>query len=380
MKRAASFALIAAALAACAGAQRLKVGETPDGEVVEAVGETMADGDALATKKRSLVEAQKKAVEMVVGVRVTAKTLVEKAIEIESNILARTDGYVKKYDVLKEWDEPPFHKTKIRALVAYEQIEGDLKQLGLLKEPQVGNPRVAVLLTESSDLPDQTAPTEATNAFAQALLDKGYRVVDRADLMAAQGEAVAKEVSKGNVQNMASLGKNLDAEVLVFGNAKTSLLTTEGLGGLVSYRASLSGQAYKAQTNEVLVTFSRTASGLDATKDTASMKALRSVGQMAGGDAADKLAQELARRAFVAVTVTGIPDVNHLRDIERVVSAIPGVGDTYLRSYASGQAHLDVQMQHASSRDIASALERASDLKASVQDVTQDTVSVNLTK
>src|SRR6266478_3685841 len=98
----------AGGLAACAH-ERLKVGETSEGEVVEAVGETMIDqsSDALMIKKRALAEAQKKAVEMVVGVHVSAKTLVSKAIEIQSNILARTDGYVKKYDVLKEWQEPP---------------------------------------------------------------------------------------------------------------------------------------------------------------------------------------------------------------------------------------------------------------------------------
>ena len=380
MKRLLIALLPALALVSGCAHERLQVGETAEGEVVEAVGETMNDSsDVLGTKKRALVEAQKKAVEMVVGLRVTGKTLVEKAIEIQSSILARSDGYIKKYDVEKEWVEPPLYKMKIKALVSYQQVSNDLDQMGLLKAPQVGNPRVAVLLTETaSGTGDDTVPTDATNAVTQALLDKGYRVVDRADLMAAQAQKVADEVEKGETANVGSLGKKLDAEVLVFGNAKAAMLTADGLGGLISYRATLTGQAYKAQTNEIMMTVSKVASGLDATKPTAAMKALSSVGKTAGEDLAGRLADELMKRSFVSITVNGLPDLNHLSDIEKVVSGVPGVGDYYLRSFSSGQAHLDVQLQSAAARDIASAIEKANNLSAKVQNVTQDTIDVTI--
>src|SRR5271157_4035458 len=180
-------------IAGCGGKSRLKVGQAPEGEIVEAVGEVMIDPNNLEdTKKRSLVDAQKKAVEMVVGLHLSAKTMVEKSVLIESNILARTEGYIRKYDILKEWQEPPLYKTRIRAYVLTQQIADDLKALGLLKEPQVGYPRVAVVLAESAPGTYMKSDvTPAADALTQALLTQGYRVVDRSALNANNALSVA---------------------------------------------------------------------------------------------------------------------------------------------------------------------------------------------
>src|SRR4051812_37593662 len=90
-------------LAGCAGKSHLKVGRSADGEVVEAEGFAPNDPkDIINTKRGSLVDAQRTAIEKAVGVFVSARTMVEKAVAIENNILARTDGYIKKYDVISE--------------------------------------------------------------------------------------------------------------------------------------------------------------------------------------------------------------------------------------------------------------------------------------
>ena len=61
-------AALALVVAGCAHG-RLKLGRTDDGEVVEAEGWSPYDAkDLMSTKQRSLAEAQKKAVERVVGV------------------------------------------------------------------------------------------------------------------------------------------------------------------------------------------------------------------------------------------------------------------------------------------------------------------------
>src|SRR5581483_5351447 len=63
-------------LSGCGAGSRLKVGAAPEGEVIEAVGEVMNDPSNIEeTRKKSLVDAQKKAVEMVVGLHLSAKTM-----------------------------------------------------------------------------------------------------------------------------------------------------------------------------------------------------------------------------------------------------------------------------------------------------------------
>src|SRR5690349_9373832 len=91
-------------LAGCAGSKSTLVkGKTVEGEVVEAEGQAPYNGEDLAgTRAASLAAAQRAAVELVVGVYVSGKTKVEKAVAIEQNILTQASGYIKRYEILSE--------------------------------------------------------------------------------------------------------------------------------------------------------------------------------------------------------------------------------------------------------------------------------------
>src|SRR5689334_23219367 len=86
----------------CGGSHnRIKTGKTLEGEVVEAEGTAPYRADDLpGTKAAALAAAQRSAVELVVGVYVNARTRVDKAVAIENNILANTQGYIKRYEIL----------------------------------------------------------------------------------------------------------------------------------------------------------------------------------------------------------------------------------------------------------------------------------------
>ncbi|HVE13301.1 MAG TPA: hypothetical protein VNI01_07905, partial [Elusimicrobiota bacterium] len=106
-------AVLAVALGACATG-RLKPGFRPEGEVVDAEGWTpLGSDDLLALKRRSLLEAQKKAVEQVVGVFISGKTRVSQAAEVDENILGKVEGFVRRYEVLSEKREDGFYKTRV---------------------------------------------------------------------------------------------------------------------------------------------------------------------------------------------------------------------------------------------------------------------------
>ncbi|MBI4249884.1 MAG: hypothetical protein HY611_10310 [Elusimicrobia bacterium] len=362
--------MLVSALSACGGKTRLKLGEAAGGEVVEAVGETMATDDLLQDKKRALVEAQKKAIEMVVGLEVRAKTRVEKAVTIEQHILAKTQGYIQKYDLLEEWPEPPFYKAKIRALVSYRQIHEDLNALGLLEEPQVGNPRVAVLFDGSQGF------SAAADAFSQALLDRGYRVVERSREFSALAKKVAEQVSAGDTSELSDLAGKMDAEVLVFGESKAEFVEMKELGGMISSRAALTAKAYKANSRELLLTVHKLAGGIDVLKEAAALKSHGSVGAQAGAEMATRLAAELSRRASVALTVDGVPSLNDLSEFQKTLSAVAGVGDIYVRSYGQGRAKMDVRVLSVSTKDIAGGLEKS--LGARVDLLTADSLSLTL--
>ncbi len=338
------------------------------------MGAVLYDASSLEeTRRKSLVEAMRNAVERVVGVQVPAKTMVSKAVLIDSKILIRSRGYVRKYDVLRRWKEGPFYKTKIRALVAAQDLANDLTAAGILGEPQVGNPRVSVLLTET--VPGSTVPISvAADALVAALIAKGFRAVDRAELASAQGVSVLNEVAHGDTRRVAPLGNKLDAEILIFGSVTGSKIGNKALGGLISIRAVLAAKAYKSQTREVLASVEEVASGLDATERAAAMKAFALAGQEAGGFMGPEILGALRRRAYASVVVEGLKNIGQIKKIEDALSRFPGVGEVYLRSYADGLARIDVGISGVSTQELAAVLEKVSGLGLRVRGMTDQTV------
>lgn len=343
------------------GRHRLKVGPMNGGEVVEAVGEAVLTEDLLESKQRSLADAQKKAVEMVVGVYVSAKTRVRKATAIDQNILAKSAGYIGKYEVVEEWREAPFYKTKIRALVSYLKIDEDLRET-VLADPRISYPKVAVLLKEEGAGEENSA---ASNALAQALIAKGYRVVDRGKVSAESLEA----------STAAALGKELDAEILIVGTASARQAVEAGLGGFISYRAAVSAKAYKAETGEILATASEAVGAVDVTREAASMKALEKAGRISGQALAGNLAWELSRTG-VRVGVSGVENMSRLAQVQKALSSFTWVGEFYLRSYSQGRAQMEVELESSKLQELADALE--SKLGAKVQAVTQNSLEILL--
>lgn len=306
-------------LAGCAGSKsRLKTGVTVDGEVVEAEGLAPYNAQDLAgTKRASLTDAQRNAVEKSVGVYISARTRVEKAVAIENNILARVDGYVKKYDILSEKNEDGLYKTRIRALVALKDLEEDLRGLSLLKAPELKRPRLNLYILEKVSGAG-TGDDVAVTAARRRLIEQGYVILD--------GPRIK------------------EADIAVSGSAEAFPFQSEGLGGFVSYRARISLKAARRGTGEVLSSVSLEASGLGGNANLAGRKAL----EAAAGLAADKIGEEVAeawsRSRTLMVSVENVVDFNAAEAIRKHLAAQPGVADLILRSYDEKTAQFDIQL------------------------------------
>jgi hypothetical protein len=324
---------------------RIKKAKNEEGEIVVAEGIAPYKADDLpGTKAASLAAAQRSAVELVVGVYVSAKTRVEKAVAIEQSILTHTSGYVKRYEILSQGRDGEWYKTKIRALVLTQQLHQDLDSLGLLKQPAVGFPRVVVRLQEFVG-ESENKDGHAAHALTQALLDKGFKVVDLPASVKADQDPVeaAKQINPGA------------AELLIAGMARAQDLGYGGtFGGMSSYRASVTFRVMEAGSGEVVATVSQVASGLEATPEIAAGKALEKAAEVAANDLAN-LPQELSKRSHVDLTLSGLKSFEALSSFQKSLTSEAGVKDLFLRSYAqdSGVAVLDVLIDQISPQELA---------------------------
>ena len=314
-----SVILLLAAVCGCAATSKFsRIANAPDGEVVEAEGMSpIVAEDLLGAKKASLADAQRIAIEKVVGVLVSGKTLVDKAVTIEQNILAKSTGYVKKYEVLKERREGVYYYTSIEALVYRQRIWADLDKLALLRSPVIGNPRVAVFI------PDQ----DLSNVLAQGLTKHGFKVVHRRD-----------------------------SDIIITGDSSTEILKLSQLDRVISIRGTLSARAERTRTGEVLSAVSIQASGVDATEWAAHKKTMTILGEKAANDLSESLASLLAVRHSITLTATGITSFKKLFKLRDALTDIEGIDDLYVRSYSEGTAEIEIDLATATPMDIAKAL------------------------
>jgi len=331
----------------CSGSKsQLKVGKTLGGEVVEAEGMAPYNAaDLPGTKAAALAAAQKAAVELVVGVYVNSKTRVEKAVAIEQNILTRTAGYVKKYDIIKEWRDGDWYKMRIRALVTTDKIRDDLDSLGALKRPDVAHPRVAILLQEyvGEKLSKDGA---ATRALTQVLLSKGFKVVELPAAIRNEEDPI----------DAARKMNHKSAELLLAGLARAQSLDfgKKEFGGMSSYRASINFRVLEAETAEVMATVSQTASGIEATPVLAAQKAFAQAAELTAKDMA-ALPGQLAEKAHVGMTIIGLKSFEALGKLQKSLTSEPGVKDLFLRSYnqEEGLASIDILVDRLAPQDLA---------------------------
>ncbi|OGS06334.1 MAG: hypothetical protein A2270_07880 [Elusimicrobia bacterium RIFOXYA12_FULL_51_18] len=317
------FALL---LAGCSAARKSALNTAYETEVVEAEGiAPIINGDMEGAKKTALSEAMKSALGLVVGIYVSQEAMVSKAILIDDTITSQTEGYIEKYEVLKETRDGEFYKTKIRAHVRKEDLAAKLGKLE--NEPQkLGNPVIGFDISESVDgKPSATeyAALELKSKFSEAGFITGEK--DKAD-------------------------------ILIKGFVKSDFNTREGLGGFTSYRAGLSVSAVKQGSEETLATLQETVGGIDLNESAAARAAIINSAKKAGDELKERVLKALRARSVVRVALSNVANMNQLSDFIKSIRNIPLVRDCWLRSMTSGAAAIDVGLRKGNASDLSQLL------------------------
>ena len=350
-------------------------------EGVEAEGVVaVIKGNLLATKDQALMAAQRAALEKAVGVYITGQTIVQNAAVIEENIFSRTVGYIRDFKILSETEDGEFYKTKIFAKIKLSDVKKDLDGLGLLiKTKKVGNPRVMVLIDEEIDGVPSTAGNAET-ALINQLLDKGYKVVDREQTKNIRADERAKLTSAGSDKEIALIGSKFEADVIIAGKIISKFNTDQDLAGLISYRSSINAKVVKAATGEVILTSSRTGSGVDITKEMAAGNSITKIAKSLGDELVPQIATKLYEGANVVVTVAGIQTINKLEEFNKILRGFDGVSATYVRSYEKEEAKIELDLKYGNAQTIASKLEALSNWKITVREVGGYSIKAEIVK
>jgi hypothetical protein len=326
---------------------------------------TAVESDGVgANKDLAIADAKRNAVEKGIGTIVASQTLVNNYTIAKDQILSKSNGFVKSFEVISEKQEVDNSFTvKIRANVTeiVDQVVKDQVALDLLLS-WLNRPRLMVLVSEDNvgDLTTQVAETEMTRIF----LEKNFEMVDKSQIDKIRSSEQAQKAVAGDAAAAAALGAEFGAELVIIGKAKTTI--AEGmshmLGGMSSAQADISARAIRTDTGVIMALATMHGKGVHIAKSTAGTNSLQQAGKNLSEyllqEVVKKWSQETSSTMKVQVLITGV-DFGGLKKVKDALpSAVTAIKQVSQRSFAGGVARLDLECE-GNAEAIANALAEA---------------------
>ncbi|MCB4791016.1 MAG: hypothetical protein LHV68_03930 [Elusimicrobia bacterium] len=316
-------------------------------EVVEAEGLAPLGDDLGLARKNAINEAQKRAVESVVGVYVSAASLVSKAQMLEDNITSQTEGYIQDYKIIKEKKDNDFYKVSIKAWVKSEDLSKKLSEMDV-NPKKYGNPLMSFWINEKIDSQSQNSHL-AELSLMKSFVDAGFVVSDQKPQ---EYYSSASAILNDNTDNL----QKLKADIVVIGDADSTFNTDQGLGGLVSYRANLSLKILMTATKEIITTKNTVASGIDINKPAAAKKALEEVAQKVSIGMPDEVLKYLKERAFSSIVIKNVKDIAQVKKMINSIKTFPTVKDCWVKNYSEGVAVISLDLKRGALDEVSKML------------------------
>ena len=256
-------------------------------------------------QKTALEDAEKNAVEQVVGTMIDSQTLVGNYMLELQKIYSMSQGFVRNTTVLNEIHSPDgIYKVRARIDVDSEPNTELMSRLSTIM--RLNDPRITVIiLKEKAEAGTHDEPAES--ALVDQLLTLGFSHVVDADVVANLENAVLLERIFNGEKGLVGVGSSYGADYLVLGKTRASATQVQipnyRTGGYQATNrftgnANLTARIIRLSTGDIIGTFSVNAPpkvGLDV--DTAELNAV----QAAAGLAAVELENKFKK---LAMTVT----------------------------------------------------------------------------
>ena len=261
--------------------------------------EVTVDG-AGRNKDEAIKNAERAAVEQVVGNFVDSQTLVENAMLKLDEIYTHARGFVSGVKILSEEKSDGLYKVTARMNVESEPNSALIGQLETVM--RLNDPRITVIMMRDN-LAAGTHDELAETALNDKLLTVGFSHVVDADIVANLENARLLERLYNGEKGLIGVGSSYGADYLVLGqthtNSQNVMLPDYKNGGyktmaMIVANADITAKIIKLTTGEIVGTFSVTAKGNDVIKDNSERNAIRNAAE----DAALELEKKFKKLAM----------------------------------------------------------------------------------
>jgi hypothetical protein len=210
------------------------------------------EGLSSISREDAIRQAQRSAVEQAVGVFINSQTEVDNFELKKDRIFSKTQGYIKRFSVLKEKKEGDTFKVLVNATVSLDKIKDDLIAMKILLE-SMERPKLMILVEEDYKSMDNLGMGIASTEMSSMLGAKGFELVDKSQVDAVMQNNQGRQALAGNANAAKALGLKFGAQYVIVGKAVAQDAGEAYPGsGLKSIQASLQLKVIQTQTGLVL--------------------------------------------------------------------------------------------------------------------------------
>ncbi|MCL2888316.1 MAG: hypothetical protein FWF35_03300 [Elusimicrobia bacterium] len=363
---------IAAALALAAGLSSCKymqIGPKGEGEFVYA--DSLVpynDVDLNSMKKEGIARAQKAAVEKVAGVFVSSSTTVDHSTVVQNEIMAKSEGFIRKYYVMKSYRKGDDWFTQIKALVLVTNISDIIRQSDestLVKKTNI--------MVASRELIN--GEVSLTQDCKQAV----YSAMKNAPFALLNGD----NLSDNNIEDPVPVidkARSDGARFIIIADVSAAPLSILGTvtTPFKTYRASVNMRALSTRNYGVIATSAAQQSGLDPAEDIAAQKSIAAACESAAKDLLDPLQSAVNSSKTYTLRVTDVNTIERLKSLQDILKDLREIEDFNLVKYNNSAADFEVQANIKTADELAAKIIRQYNANFTVEEITTKNIVLKL--
>jgi hypothetical protein len=324
--------------------------------IIEADGAgVVINNDLALARDNAINDSLRKAVEQAVGTIISSETVVKNFEVIDDSIYAKSQGYIRDYQILKENVSDSLFRVTIRATVSIGSIKDDLRALGFLMARK-GMPRIMVIMAEQnvgqlhpSYFWDAVDLSVSENVIQSNFLKDGFTFVDRASI---EGKVKSMTIRGSDVSNSdaAYLGKKANAELVIVGKAFAKYAGNVAGTSMKSLQANVTARAVRTDNGMIIASATDHAAAVHIDDITGGSEAIKKASEKLADNLKmqiiDKWQTEVSTTGLIALTVRGIKSYSDFMKLkETLKNEVRGVKNVYVRKMESGTARMDVEVE-----------------------------------
>ena len=314
---------------------------------VTAVGKAQAGG--VAAEDEALRDALRKAVEKGAGQFITSVSATQDFQLVQDEIFSEVKGFVETYTVIRKYTQGDVLCIEIEAVVSVDAFRAGWEKLQSLIN-KWGKRRFMCIVTDKIEGRDDQGHA-AQSAIEKVFLDRGFPMVDKAQVEQVRERDLTGANLEGNIQKIAAFGKRFGAEVILVGDANAGEGDQREIApGIRAYFYQPSVEIRAIRTDTALMIASERATDQHGSQNrsAAAKDALASAGTKVAKQIVDQVIKAMLKDTMgqgnlLQVIVDQVSGLRDVRALERQLKAIRGVNSVFQRELSNNMVTFEIE-------------------------------------